>query len=112
MSNQQPESAPSPGSGRSPFVTGLLVTIGIALLLPGLCSLLFSVVWLRGMLFDAVYHPGDFDGVARLIMFACAGIGAVGGGLVVFAIPRRNPWATALLLLFAICRHRSPPAVQ
>jgi hypothetical protein len=73
---------------RNPLVSALLGLIGIILVLPGLCSLLFSIVWLRSMLSEAGYRPGDFDGAALLIMLLGAAIGAVGVGVIIFAIRR------------------------
>jgi hypothetical protein len=106
MSDQEPAKprGPKPLVVEFPahLLTVLMVLVGAILLLPGLCSLVFSIVWLRGMVFDAVYHPGDFDGAALLIMFACAAIGATGAGIIVFAIPRRSSWVPALLILIAI----------
>jgi len=82
-------SDPGPArAGRSPLVSVLLGLIGIILVLPGLCSLLFSVVWLRSMLLEAGSRPGEFDGVALVIMLTCAAIGAVGVGVIIFAIRR------------------------
>jgi hypothetical protein len=74
--------------GRSTLVSVLLSLIGIILVLPGLCSLLFSVVWLRSMLLESGYRPGEFDGLALMIMLPCAAIGAIGVGVIIFAIRR------------------------
>jgi hypothetical protein len=106
MSDQEPAKprGPKPLVVEFPahLLTVLMVLVGVILLLPGLCSLVFSIVWLRGMVFDAVYHPGDFDGAALLITLACAAIGATGAGIIVFAIPRRSSWVSALLVLIGI----------
>jgi hypothetical protein len=88
MSDQQSAKPSAPRPAHSPWVTVLLILIGIVLLLPGLCSLIFSVVWLRNMLFDPGYRPGELDGLGVLIMLACAAIGAGGVGVIVFAIRR------------------------
>jgi hypothetical protein len=90
-----------------------MVAIGIILLAPGLCSLIFSVGWMGRMLFDAAYHPGRidepayrmqhfFDGLAMAIMLAGTSIGAAGAGIIVFAIPRRSSRVPALLILTGI----------
>jgi len=88
MTEQQPAKLSAPRPRHKPWVTALLILIGIVLLLPGLCSLILSVAWLSKMLFDSGYRPGDFDGLATLIMLACAAIGAGGVGVIVFAVRR------------------------
>jgi hypothetical protein len=105
MSDQR---APRPDDIDS-WLTFLMVAVGIVLLAPGLCSLVFSVVWMRDMLFnavnhrvDAAYRLGDWDGVALLIILAGTAIGAIGVGIIVFAIPRRSPRVPALLMLAGI----------
>jgi hypothetical protein len=43
------------------------------------------------MLLEARYRPGgDFDGVALVTMLPCAAIGALGVGVIIFAIRRRG----------------------
>jgi hypothetical protein len=98
MSDQR---APRPSDIDS-WLTFLMVAVGIILLAPGLCSLISSVAWMKDMLFNAMSRPGDFDGLALLIMLAGTVIGAVGGGIIVFAIPRRSPRVPALLILTGI----------
>ena len=44
MSDQQPPQPRGPTPGRNPWVTALLILIGLVLLLPGLCSLIFSAI--------------------------------------------------------------------
>jgi hypothetical protein len=87
MSDPQPR---GPTPGRNPWVTALLILIGIILLLPGLCSLVFSIA-----MFGDPGGYGDDPGILSLMIF-CFLIGA--GGIA--------------LIVFAIRRHRSPPAVQ
>jgi hypothetical protein len=87
MSDQQ---AAKPGGSnlhRNPWVTALRILGGVILLLPGLCSLIFFVIWIRSA---PGYHSADYDSVALLIMLAGFAIGAAGGGiaLIVFAIRR------------------------
>ena len=85
MSDQQ---AAKPGGSnlhRNPWVTALLILGGVILLLPGLCSLIFSVILIRS---EPGYHTGDYDSAALLIMLAGFAIGAAGVGVIVFAIRR------------------------
>ena len=77
MSDQQPGSPP----GRNPWVTALLILIGIILLLPGLCSLIFSVVFLSSG------GPGGNPAILLLIILGLA-VGAGGVALIVRAIRR------------------------
>jgi hypothetical protein len=79
MSDRPSERPPAPRSGRNPFVTGLLIFIGIILLLPGLCSVAMIVV-LSG---DRSFSAGTWPFL--LITFA---ISAGGIALIVFAIRR------------------------
>jgi hypothetical protein len=91
MTDQQPSppSGPSPAGqsptgqspNRNPWVTALLILIGIILLLPGLCSLIFSVAILR----DSGSLLGG--GFGSLLIF-CLFVGAGGVALIVFAVRR------------------------
>jgi hypothetical protein len=83
MSDQQPDRPAGPTPGRNPLVTVLLILVGIILLLPGLCSLIFSVMMLK----DAGSLGRD-PGI-QLLLFFCFVVGACGVGLIWFAI-RRN----------------------
>jgi hypothetical protein len=83
MSGQEPARP-----GRNPLISALLALIGIILVLPGLCSLMVSIMGLRSMLLEPVYRPGDFDGIAMVIMLAGAAIGATGVAIIIFAIRR------------------------
>jgi len=78
-----PEMPPLPP--RSGWVTALMVLVGVILLLPGLCSLIFSVMWIRS---EPGYHTGGYDSAALLIMLAGFAIGAAGVGAIYFAIRR------------------------
>jgi len=80
MSDQQPPQARGPTPGRNPWVTALLILIGVVLLLPGLCSLVFSAILIgSGGSGSADYVP--------LLLF-CFMVGAGGVALIVFAIRR------------------------
>jgi len=81
MSDQQPTQAPGPSLNRNPWVTALLILIGIVLLLPGLCSLIVSGIMLTS---------GEFGRDTGLLPFLliCFLIGAGGVALIVFAIRR------------------------
>jgi len=80
MSVRPSERPPAPHLRRNPFVTALLIFIGIILLLPGLCSVAMIVAF-RG---DAAFSAGAWPYL--LITFAIA---AGGGAVIVFAIRRR-----------------------
>jgi hypothetical protein len=82
MSDQQQTPPRGPTPGRNPWVTALLVLIGIILLLPGLCSLIFSVA----LLSDSGGFGRD-PGILSLLVF-CLLVGAGGVALIVFAIRR------------------------
>jgi hypothetical protein len=82
MSDQQEARPQSPTPGRNPWVTVLLILVGIILLLPGLCSLLFSVV----LLSDSGSLGRD-PGIVSLLIF-CFLVSAGGVALIVFAIRR------------------------
>jgi hypothetical protein len=82
MSDQQPTKPGAANPRRNPWVTALLILIGIILLLPGLCSLIFSVA----ILADSGSIGSD-PGVLSLLLFCfLAGVGGV--ALIVFAIRR------------------------
>jgi hypothetical protein len=87
MSDQQPAKPPGPTSGRNPWVTALLILIGIILLLPGLCSVFVSVIWIRSIVFDG-YHPGAYDSGVLSILLPCLAVGAAGVVLIVIAVRR------------------------
>ena len=80
MSDQPPPRPPAPTPGRNPWVTALLILIGIVLLLPGLCSLIFSAIMLTGG------YGGDPSMLS--LLFFCLLVGAGGVALIVFAIRR------------------------
>jgi len=82
MSDQQPTKPGGPNPRRNPWVTALLILIGIILLLPGLCSLIFSVA----ILADSGSLGRD-PGFLSLLFF-CLLVGAGGVALIVFAIRR------------------------
>ena len=82
MSDQQPTRPGGPTPGRNPWVTALLILVGLVLLLPGLCSLVFSTMLLT--------DPGGFGrdpGILALLLF-CFAVGVGGVILIVFAIRR------------------------
>jgi hypothetical protein len=81
MNEQQLMRPPGPTPGRNPWVTALLILVGIILLLPGLCSLIFSVI-----LISSGGSGGD-TGFLPLLVF-CFLVGVGGVALIVFAIRR------------------------
>jgi hypothetical protein len=81
MSDQQPSRPSGPGHRRNPWVTALLILIGIILLLPGLCSLIFGAI-----LISSGGSGGD-SGLLSLLFF-CFLVGVGGVALIVFAIRR------------------------
>ena len=79
MSDQPPVQSSGQESRRNPFVTALLIFIGIILLLPGMCSVAMIVAWHGDRSFSAGAWP------FLLVTFAIA----VGGvALIMFAIRR------------------------
>jgi hypothetical protein len=82
MSQQQPSQAPAPSPGRNPWVTALLILIGLILLLPGLCSVI-----LTGILIGAG-GPGGNDTEYLPMLLTCFLIGVGGVALIVFAVRR------------------------
>jgi hypothetical protein len=84
MTDQQPVRPQGPSPNRSPWVTALLVLIGLILLLPGLCSVI-----LTGILIGAGGPRGDdLDFLPMLIGCFLLGVGGV--VLIVFAIRRKS----------------------
>jgi hypothetical protein len=82
LSDPQAAKPDGPNRRRDPWLTALLILIGIVLLLPGLCSLVFSVA----ILSDAGSIGSD-PGVLSLLLF-CFLVGVGGVALIVFAIRR------------------------
>jgi Na+/H+-dicarboxylate symporter len=78
VSDQQP--ARPQGPGRNPWVTAFLILVGVVLLLPGLCSLIFSVAILR--------DSGSLGGVFGSLLIFFLFVGAGGVALIVFAVRR------------------------
>ena len=84
MTDPQPSPPPSPSPNRNPWVTALLILIGLILLLPGLCSVI-----LTGIMIGAGGPRGDdLDFLPMLIGFFLLGVGGV--ALIVFAIRRKS----------------------
>jgi hypothetical protein len=84
MSDQQPAQPSGPSPNRNPWVTALLVLIGLILLLPGLCSVI-----LTGIMIGAGGPRGDdSEFLPLLIICFLAGVGGV--ALIVFAIRRKG----------------------
>jgi hypothetical protein len=81
MSDQPSGQPRGPTPRRNPFVTALLILIGIVLLLPGLCSLIFSSV---------ILTEGGLKELLNSLPFllVCFLIGFGGVALIVFAIRR------------------------
>jgi hypothetical protein len=82
MSEQQQEQPAATRPPRNPWVTALLILVGLVLLLPGLCSLIFTVV-----LFSDPGGFGNNQGYVGLLFF-CFLVGVSGVALIVFAIRR------------------------
>jgi hypothetical protein len=82
VSDQQPPQPRGPTPRRNPWVTALLILVGLVLLLPGLCSLVFSVA----ILADSGSIGSD-PGILSLLLF-CFLVGVGGVALIVFAIRR------------------------
>ena len=82
MSDQQPARPGDPNPRRNPWVTALLILIGLVLLLPGLCSLIFSVA----IVADSGSIGSD-PGILLLFAF-CFLVGAGGVALIIHAIRR------------------------
>ena len=94
MTDQQPSPPPrpspagpsptGPSPNRNPWVTALLILIGLILLLPGLCSVI-----LTGIMIGAGGPRGDdLDFLPMLIGLFLLGVGGV--ALIVFAIRRKS----------------------
>jgi len=84
MSDQPPVQPAAPRSGRNPFVTAILIFIGIVLLLPGLCAVILTAVILQ----DAGgFQGGNGEDISYLVLLFMVGVGGV--ALIVFAIRRR-----------------------
>jgi ABC-type dipeptide/oligopeptide/nickel transport system permease subunit len=83
MSDQQP--ATPPGAGRRPgtAVSVLLFLLGVVLLLPGLCSLVFAVASLGG---SSILSDPTIVG----LWLVCFAIAAGGVALISFAIRRQR----------------------
>ena len=82
MSDQQPARPGDPNPRRNPWVTALLILIGLVLLLPGLCLLIFSVA----IVADSGSIGSD-PGIVSLLIF-CFLVGAGGVALIIHAIRR------------------------
>jgi hypothetical protein len=70
----EPPLPPAP-QRRHPFLTFLMVVIGIVLLLPGLCALVFMVMM-----------PGGGQGVIAVLWLVCLAISAGGLFLIIRAL--------------------------
>jgi hypothetical protein len=83
MSDQQFARPDDPNPRRNPWVTALLILIGLILLLPGLCSLVlsFAIVADSGSI-------GSDPGILSLLIL-CILVGAGGVALIIHAIRRR-----------------------
>jgi hypothetical protein len=80
MSDQQPARPTGRRPRRDPWVTALLILVGLFLLLPGLCTLIASAIFLTS---------GYGADLALLwLMFLCLAAGAGGVALIVRAIRR------------------------
>jgi hypothetical protein len=84
MSDEPPSRPRGRTPGRSPWATALMILTGVILLLPGLCSVVFSVA-----LFN---DPGGFghDPALLGLLIFCFLVGVGGIALIVFAIRRKR----------------------
>ncbi len=82
MSDQQPPQPRGRTPRRSPWATALMILVGVVLLLPGLCSVVFSVI-----LFN---DPGGFgrDPALHGLLIFCFLVGVGGVALIVSATRR------------------------
>ena len=78
---EQPSQPSAPAPRRNPWVTALLILVGVILLLPGLCSLIFGAILISSG------GPGDNSEFLPLLLF-CFMVGVGGVALIVFAIRR------------------------
>jgi hypothetical protein len=85
MSDHKPVKSGGSASRNDPWVTALLHLAGVMLLLPGLCSVVFSILLIRGGL---VFRTGYYDWAGVLIQVAGLAMGVAGMGIIVFAIYR------------------------
>jgi hypothetical protein len=83
MSDQHPQRAARSSRHRNPWVTALLILIGIILLLPGLCSLIVSAMFLT-----SGSPAGNLELGFLPLLSICFLIGVGGVALIVFAIRR------------------------
>jgi len=85
MSDQQPVPPLAPRPSLNIFLSILMVLIGIVLLLPGLCSLIFAAITLSNL-----RSLDNALGVVEILPLWIFGlvIGAAGVGLIVLAIRR------------------------
>jgi hypothetical protein len=83
MTDQQPVRPQGPSPNRNPWVTALLVLIGLILLLPGLCSVILTGIMLTNG------GPGS-DTEFLPILIICFLLGVGGVALIVFAIRRKS----------------------
>jgi hypothetical protein len=86
MSDQQSAKSGGSNSGSNPGVTALLHLAGVILLLPGLCSVSFSIILIRG---EPALRTGYYDLAGVLIQLTGLAMGVVGMGIIVFAILHR-----------------------
>jgi hypothetical protein len=78
--SEQPQPRP-PAPARNPFVTVLLVLLGLIMLLPGLCSII-----LTGLMFSYGGPGNDTEYLPMLLICFLIGVGGV--ALIVFAVRR------------------------
>jgi hypothetical protein len=83
VSDQQSVRQQGPTPTRNPWVTALLILIGVILLLPGLCSVILTGIMLTNG------GPGS-DTEFLPVLIICFLIGVGGVALIVFAIRRKR----------------------
>jgi len=85
MSDQRSTKSGGSNSRSDPWVTALLHLAGVILLLPGLCSMVFSVILIRG---EPAFRTAYYDWAGVLIQLIGFAMGAAGMGIIVFGIRR------------------------
>jgi UPF0716 family protein affecting phage T7 exclusion len=85
MSDQKRTKSSGSNSDSNSWVTALLHLAGVMLLLPGLCSVVFSIILIRGA---PALRAGYYDFAGLLMQLTGLAMGVAGMGIIVFAIYR------------------------
>ena len=89
MSDQK-SARSSPSNSRSGlWATALLHLAGVMLLLPGFCSVVFSIILIRALIrAEPALRSSYYDWESVLVQLAGLAMGVAGMGIIVFAIHR------------------------